>query len=335
LAVLFYYELMTTKIFFIALLVLIPGVAYGSTAGDFQVNNQSTYAVPPGSTKVLILDLTLPSTKLTSIKILNAGTIQQYDISKITIYEDGPSAGWDGDESERVRKSSSPFFDAEFSGDFSQQRIFVTVDINSTVYTGKTIKLELAVNAAVFSDTSFNGPTNEKVVGFERMILAGTNIPSVPSSPIAKNGEAVSESTIRWYFTDASDNEFGFKILDGNLKEVARTEAAGLSYLDETGLNPDTEYSGRRVVAFNDKGESMSSSLAFFPAARTLALPVPAPEEIAPEPAEKIEEAATTTEPTTPTEKPIAELIVELQLKLIELLNQLIQLLQAQLAALQ
>ncbi|MFH1423467.1 MAG: hypothetical protein ABIG29_00735 [Candidatus Nealsonbacteria bacterium] len=273
------------KIFFIALLVLIPGMACGSTANDFQVNNQSTYAVPPGSTKVLILDLTLPDAKLNSIKIFNAGTVQQYNLSKISIYEDGPSPGWDGDESERVRKSSSPFFDTELAGDFSNKRIFVTVDINSDTYSGKTIKPELATGAAVFSDASFNGPTDEKVVGFERIILAGTNTPSVPFSPTAKNGEAVSTSTIRWYFTDASNNEFGFKILDSNSKTVARKEESNLSYLDETGLNSDTEYSGRRVAAFNDRGESMGSTLAVFPAVRTLAEQKTAPvEQVAPEP---------------------------------------------------
>ena len=34
-------------------------------------------------------------------------------------------------------------------------------------------------------------------------------------------GEALSVSTIRWHFTDLSNNEFGFKILDSELNIVA------------------------------------------------------------------------------------------------------------------
>lgn len=306
------------KIYFIVLLFFVPGIAYGSTASDFKINNQSVYAVPADTTKLLILDLTLPDIGLTSIKIHNAGTAQQYNISKISIYEDGPSPGWDGDELEKTKKSLSPFWDTELSGDFFQQRIFVTVDITSTTQSGTTIKPELAINSALFSNPALSGPSDQQITGLERTILTGANIPTAPFAPIAQNGEALTTSVIRWHFTDLSDNEFGFKILDGNLKEVARTEQANLAYLDETGLQPDTEYAGRRIVAFNDRGENSVSASSVFPAKKTLAA-VKVVENIEPV------IAVTTTNATATTEEaaPAPTLFETIQTKIADLQRQI------------
>lgn len=225
--------------------------------------------------------------QLKSIKIHNAGTATHLDFSKMMIWEDGASRGWDGDEVEVTKVLAAPFFDTEISGDFrkyakgdSWQRIFVTLDTSSAFYSYQenSIKPELVARSLVFSDPAFTGPTDASIIGFERDITHDAPIPTVPTTPLAGTPKVISTSSVRWQFTDLSDNEFGFKILDSNLKTVARTEQANLSYLDETGLNPDTEYSGRRVVAFNDRGESMGSTLAVFPASRTLALaPVVAP----------------------------------------------------------
>lgn len=316
--------------------IFFPLLTLASAASDFIVNPQPTYAVPPGTTNLLILDLTLPGAGLTSIKINNAGTVAQYNLSKLTIYEDGPSAGWDGDESEMARKSFSPFFDAAIPVDISKQRIFVTVNVTST-YSGKTIVPELEINSAVFSNAAFTGPTDKKIIGFERKITVGTEVPYIPVPPIAKSGEAISASTIRWHFTDLSSNEFGFKILDRDLKIVAEG-GADISYLDETGLEPDTEYSGRQVKAFNDRGQSSVSTLTVFPAVKTLPLSV-AEETRSPDLTSEVN--ATTSEvdvretgsletggPLSPDE--LRVLIQELQLKIIDLLKQLIQLLQEQ-----
>lgn len=318
-----------TKTFLIALLVLIPGLAHGSVASDFIINSQSTYNVPSGTTNVLILDLTLPQAvssqtlRLESIRINNIGTAQQSDIARLYIYEDGSSAGWDGDENKIFTKSSSPFFEVVLASDaFSEfsgsQRIFVTVDIVANAGNGKTIKPQLAVDSLVFTNGD-TGPTDESITGFERMILAGVDTPSVPLAPLAQKGEALSASAIRWYFTDLSNNEFGFKILDSNLKEVARKDEANLSYLDEMGLSPDTEYSGRRVAVFNDRGENIGSTLTVFPAVRTLALPeikeVQPPEEVEPQPAE------VASEPTL--FETIQTKIADIQRQINEFINQL------------
>jgi len=327
------------KIFFLTLLVFVPGIVYGFVASDFTVNSHSTYAIPPGTTRVLILDLTLPEA-LESIKIKNAGTVQSTDMSKISVFGDGDSAGWDGDETELTLKSSAPFWETWLSG-FSRTRIFITVDIKSTAVSERTIKPQLEIDSLKFTSGA-TGPTDREVTGFERMILAGASIPAVPVTPLAGTAEAISTSTIRWYFTDLSNNEFGFKILDGNSNIVVKKEQADLTYLDETGLQPDTEYADRQVIAFNDIGESLGSPLAVFPAARTLAEEaevetieeeteteeVRPPEEVAPQPVEEIEEPV---EPSLL--ETIQQKIAEIQQKINELLKQLNELIGQQAAS--
>lgn len=318
-------------IFIFGIFIFSPVLVFASTASDFIVNPQSTYDVPPGTTQLLILDLTLPNSGLESIKIVNLGTIQQYDIYQISIYEDGSSPGWDGDESERARKTASPFWDTELTGAFSKQRIFVTVNVTSTVASGRTIKPQLEINSVVFSNPAFNGPTDKKIIGLERFIVVGADMPSVPVSPLVRKGEAISTSTIRWYFTDLSNNESGFKILDKNLNTVA-TGGANISYLDEIGLEPNTEYSGRQVKVFNDMGQSSASTLTVFPAVTTLALPavaVPPPEEPA---EEAVEETAQEGTGGPLSAEELRALIQEIQQKIIDLLNQLINLLQQQIS---
>lgn len=307
---------MAKIIFILTIFLFSPLIVSASTAGDFTVNSQPTYDAPPGVTDLLILDLTLPDSQLRSIKISSAGNLQQREVLQLSVYEDGSSSGWDGDELEKTRVSSSPFFDTELSGIFSKTRIFVTVNVTSTAISGRTIKPELALNSATFSDANFNGPTDQKIIGLERTIKAGVSMPSTPVSPLAQKGEALSTSTIRWRFTDLSNNEFGFKILDGNLKEVARKEEANLSYLDETGLQPDTEYSSRKLFAFNDKGVSLTTSLTIFPAVRTLPLPAVIEEPAAVE--------TTTTATTTEDNSEFLAKIQELQLKIIDVLKQMI-----------
>lgn len=317
------------------------------------MNNQPTYAVPPGSSKVLISDLTLPES-ISSVKIVNLGTAQQWDIAGLYVFEDGPSSGWDGDEKEIGRNSVSPFWDVKISvTTTSQSRIFLAADIASSALSGATIKPEIEISSGA------------KVTGPERIILAGTSIPLVPSTPLAQSGEAVSATSIRWKFLDLANNEFGFRILDSQLKRVAIKEASDLSFLEETGLNPGTCYSGRRVTAFNDRGESAYSSIfsevctLAAPAATPTPIPVatPTPESIptttsTPTPTTTLTPTPTPTLTLTPTPSPTAAVtpepepalnqeeslksqIIEVQQKIVGLLQQLIQLLQEQIEAAQ
>ncbi|MBI2042640.1 MAG: hypothetical protein HYT21_02780 [Candidatus Nealsonbacteria bacterium] len=163
-----------------------------------------------------------------------------------------------------------------------------------------------------FFDTAISG-------NFSGRIFVTADIKNIASLQ-ARTPEAISSTTLRWHFQDQSNNEFGFKILDGNLRVVARTEQANVSYIDETGLQPDTEYSGRLAVAFNDRGTSLTTVLSNFEAVRTLA----APEEVQP-PAEVEGEGEEVVD--------LRDKIETLQLQLLDLLNQLIQVLQEQIAA--
>lgn len=123
-----------------------------------------------------------------------------------------------------------------------------------------------------------------------------------------------------------SNNEFGFRILDAELNEMARNETANISYIDEIGLTPNTEYSGRKVVAFNDRGESLGSALAVFSAVRTLALETE--EEITEEEVEEAEE----TEEEVVEEPSLLEIIqtkiAEFQQRINELIRQFNELVQ-------
>jgi len=165
------------KICFIALLVFLPGIAYGSVASDFTVNRQSTYDIPYGTERVLILDLTLPipatgeTYQLESITLHNAGTADHTVVSELEVWEDGASAGWNGDERSVVRVTNLLFFDAEISGDFraySQadpwQRLFVTVDLKSNFINEKTFQLQLLKGSVVFTNSAVTGPTDAVVM---------------------------------------------------------------------------------------------------------------------------------------------------------------------------
>jgi len=308
------------NIILISILFLLAPLLVNGAAGDVIVNPQSTYDVPGGTAKLLILDLTL-SENLSSIKIINLGTAQQWDISAIYILEDGASPGFDGDEHEIFRKSSSPFWDTEMSANSSKTRIFVTVDIVSAV-SDKTIKPQATINA------------DKTITGVERTIVAGVSTPDVPQAPLVRFGEALATSTIRWNFLDLANNEFGFRIKDASLKIKTEVIQQNLSYIDETGLQASTCYSGRRVSAFNDRGEG-SASMNFAEVCTPQEAPPPVEVPITP-----IVEETTSTPPvvteevTPPVEKPVAEMTVdEIQAKIAVILAQ-IAVLQEQLAGL-
>lgn len=272
------------------IIIFLPVSSDAFVADDFVINRQSTYAVPYNAPNVLVFDLTLPAPnegetlQLKSINLHNFGTADQTNISKLMIWEDGSSLGWDGDERSVVTLSLAPFFDTVTIGDFKKytdqdfwQRIFVTVDTNETGSVERSFKIQLLKNSAVFISSS-TGPTDAELTGFERKITVNDSTLSVPSSPIAGIPQAISSNTIRWYFTDIANNEFGFKLLDSSAKVLVKKEEANLSYIDEIGLQPNTEYSGRKVIAFNDRGENPVSVSSVFPSARTLALaPIVAP----------------------------------------------------------
>jgi len=82
------------------------------------------------------------------------------------------------------------------------------------------------------------------------------------SAPTIGTPSVLSSSLIRWNFVDGASNEDGFRIYDNTNTLATSSAIVNLTYLDETGLSENTQYSGRYVVAYNSAGESSHSSTA-------------------------------------------------------------------------
>ena len=85
----------------------------------------------------------------------------------------------------------------------------------------------------------------------------------VPLAPTIGIPQSLTELSIRWNFTDNSDDETGFRLYDNNGALINSQATANLSFIDETGLSCNTRYSGRYVKAYNDYGESAASANAW------------------------------------------------------------------------
>lgn len=84
----------------------------------------------------------------------------------------------------------------------------------------------------------------------------------VPAAPHATRGIAVSPNEIRWEFEDRADTETGFALFEGYggvTVTTAPTPVSDYYYLIEKGLTPNTQYRGRTVRSFNDRGFSDAS----------------------------------------------------------------------------
>jgi len=82
---------------------------------------------------------------------------------------------------------------------------------------------------------------------------------AIPSAPTIGTPTALSSTSIRWNFTDNANNETGFRVYDNTDAIATSSATANLTYLDETGLLENTQYSGRYVKAYNTYGNSTSS----------------------------------------------------------------------------
>jgi len=85
---------------------------------------------------------------------------------------------------------------------------------------------------------------------------------SLPSAPSNLSCQAISSDIIRWNFTDTASNETGFKLYgpEGLILDTEPNIVTDLSYLDETNLQPNTQYQDRYVKTFNGAGESAASN---------------------------------------------------------------------------
>lgn len=79
-----------------------------------------------------------------------------------------------------------------------------------------------------------------------------------PSAPTNVAGSALSATSIRWSFTDNANNEIGDRVYDGSTK-MAEREVMDATYVDETGLLPNTTYT-RTIKAYAGILESLGAA---------------------------------------------------------------------------
>jgi len=82
-----------------------------------------------------------------------------------------------------------------------------------------------------------------------------------PTAPTIGSATVLSDTSIRWNFTDNASDETGFKVYDANNVLKVTCASANLSSCTETGLTSNTQYT-RKVVAYNSSGNSSYSSTA-------------------------------------------------------------------------
>ena len=123
-------------------------------------------------------------------------------------------------------------------------------DINTNISTFLTGSGSFLFRAYLHSD------------GSQLVQLDSVDIAGVPLAPTIDAPTVLSSSSIRWNFTNNSDDETGFRIYDNTDTLVTSSATVDLAYLDETDLSENTQYSGRYATAYNGFGNSASSSAA-------------------------------------------------------------------------
>jgi hypothetical protein len=81
---------------------------------------------------------------------------------------------------------------------------------------------------------------------------------SPAEAPTNPSGTALSSTSIRWSWTDSSDNEEGFRVKDLSGNIVCTVAVPNATSCDETGLSANTSYT-RRIFAYSAVGESEPS----------------------------------------------------------------------------
>lgn len=88
-----------------------------------------------------------------------------------------------------------------------------------------------------------------------------STLDSPPAAPTIGTPTVLSDTSIKWYFTDNASNETGFKVYDTSNVIKATCAAPDRTSCTETGLTANTSYT-RKVVAYNGTGNSSYSSTA-------------------------------------------------------------------------
>jgi hypothetical protein len=121
-------------------------------------------------------------------------------------------------------------------------------EINTNINTFNIGSGELLFKAYLHSDGS-------QLVKLDSVYISG-----VPLSPTIDIPTVISSSSIRWNFTDNSDDETGFQIYFDHGILATSSSVTNITYLDEIDLSENTQYSGRYATTYNGYGNSASSS---------------------------------------------------------------------------
>lgn len=151
--------------------------------------------------------------------------------------------------------------------DFRSAGSYLTTPAGSTLTsaTGKQYVQFRFLNSS--ADSNVSAAFNAFTADFQTL---------APNAPTVSSASAVTDTSIRWYFTDNASNETGFKTYDSNSALTFTCAESNLSSCTETGLTPNTSYT-RKIVAYNANGNSLYSSnlstytLAAIPLAPTVA----------------------------------------------------------------
>jgi len=161
-----------------------------------------------------------------------------YDGSKLILYKNGSEVG---------RQNASGVITNNGTGAIGKAQSYLTTGLIDEVNVSNTAR------SAAWILTSYNNqnsPSTFYSLGSED---------GYPIAPTISTPTVLSSSAIRWSFTDNSSYETGFRVYT-NADAIATSSAiANLTYLDETGLSENTQYT-RYVKAYNSYGESASSS---------------------------------------------------------------------------
>ncbi len=109
---------------------------------------------------------------------------------------------------------------------------------------------------AIGANTS--STTNNRFNGLIDWIQWQDTVVAPGTAPTIGTPSTLSTTSIRWNFTDTTPDETGFKVHDSAHTAVASLATPNLTYLDETGLTANTQYT-RHIHAYNDGGDSPGS----------------------------------------------------------------------------